>query len=374
MSVALKNDPDQVARLVGEFDFAVVEECFAYEECAKFSPFVRAGKAVFKAEYEGALSSFCPEARRLRFSAIEKGYDPLRVRSSQARASAYWLRPRPDCLGAGRRQRRPNSPLRLVRVQRRLALLGEQRGMELSRRRAAPAIAVLGAEALPYENWRVASRHRSLGRVGERRRSAAGGDRHLPGSPHPRLRGRRTRRRNPVADGPAHTQLRLQVGGVEPLLLANVDRRRVRDEPQRRWHRHLQHQPYEETNCRGNSHRSSGGACAARPSTATTRSRRSPSSSPAKSRPPIATTTPAQGRRPWGLPGARGRGRPNQATGAVHQPDREGSVTNGLRSRYTSPDSSPGQTLGLKTCIATSGSLGFAGRSSGALFGARDRV
>lgn len=75
MSVALKNDPEQVRRLVGAFDFAVVEECFAYEECDRYLPFVRAGKAVFSAEYETPLAEFCPEARRLRFSAIRKSYD-----------------------------------------------------------------------------------------------------------------------------------------------------------------------------------------------------------------------------------------------------------------------------------------------------------
>lgn len=75
MSVALKNDPEQASRLVSDFDFAVVEECFAYDECGKFSPFVEAGKAVFSAEYEGSPSDFCPRAKRLRFSTIRKGYD-----------------------------------------------------------------------------------------------------------------------------------------------------------------------------------------------------------------------------------------------------------------------------------------------------------
>ncbi|MDX6589799.1 MAG: hypothetical protein QOI84_1073 [Solirubrobacterales bacterium] len=75
MSVALKNDPAQVEQLVGNFDFAVVEECFAYEECGMFTPFVAAGKAVFLAEYEKPPASFCPQAKRLGFSAIGKGYD-----------------------------------------------------------------------------------------------------------------------------------------------------------------------------------------------------------------------------------------------------------------------------------------------------------
>ena len=75
MSVALKNDPDQVRALVGSFDFAVVEECFEYEECEKFSPFVEAGKAVFTAEYEGSPADFCPQAEKLGFATIKKGYD-----------------------------------------------------------------------------------------------------------------------------------------------------------------------------------------------------------------------------------------------------------------------------------------------------------
>jgi hypothetical protein len=33
MAVALKNDPKQARQLVGDFDFAIVEECFQFEEC-----------------------------------------------------------------------------------------------------------------------------------------------------------------------------------------------------------------------------------------------------------------------------------------------------------------------------------------------------
>ncbi len=75
MAVALKNDPAQVGQLVDDFDFAVVEECFAYDECEAFSPFVEAGKAVFVAEYEQRPAQFCPRAAELRFSAIKKDYD-----------------------------------------------------------------------------------------------------------------------------------------------------------------------------------------------------------------------------------------------------------------------------------------------------------
>jgi hypothetical protein len=75
MAVALKNDPAQVGALVGRFDFAVVEECFAYEECGKFTPFVEGGKAVFVAEYTEPLTAICDQAERLRFSVIHKDYD-----------------------------------------------------------------------------------------------------------------------------------------------------------------------------------------------------------------------------------------------------------------------------------------------------------
>jgi hypothetical protein len=75
MAVALKNDPEQVRQLLASFDFAVVEECFAYEECGKFSPFVDAGKRVFVAEYSEPLAAICTEAERLRFSVIRKDYD-----------------------------------------------------------------------------------------------------------------------------------------------------------------------------------------------------------------------------------------------------------------------------------------------------------
>jgi hypothetical protein len=75
MAIALKNDPEQVHQLLDDFDFAVVEECFEFEECGRFSPFIDAGKAVFSAEYEAAPASFCPQARALRFSTIRKGYD-----------------------------------------------------------------------------------------------------------------------------------------------------------------------------------------------------------------------------------------------------------------------------------------------------------
>ncbi len=75
MAVALKNDPRQVPQLLARFDFAIVEECFQFEECGRFVPFIAAGKAVFEAEYELPPAEFCERAVALGFSAIRKSYD-----------------------------------------------------------------------------------------------------------------------------------------------------------------------------------------------------------------------------------------------------------------------------------------------------------
>jgi hypothetical protein len=75
MAVALKNDPTQADDLVGQFDFAIVEQCFQYRECGLYRTFVDHDKAVFEAEYELEPSQYCDAARVLDFSAIGKSYD-----------------------------------------------------------------------------------------------------------------------------------------------------------------------------------------------------------------------------------------------------------------------------------------------------------
>lgn len=72
LSVGLKNAGAIVEELVGDFDFSVVEQCFEYEECDQYSPFVDAGKAVFGVEYKGSMSDFCDQAKELNFSWIRK--------------------------------------------------------------------------------------------------------------------------------------------------------------------------------------------------------------------------------------------------------------------------------------------------------------
>jgi hypothetical protein len=75
LSVALKNDGRQAKKLVRNFDFAVVEQCFQYNECGQYKPFVKAGKAVYSVEYELPKRKFCGKAEKLDFNAIGKEYD-----------------------------------------------------------------------------------------------------------------------------------------------------------------------------------------------------------------------------------------------------------------------------------------------------------
>ncbi|MCX5196881.1 endo alpha-1,4 polygalactosaminidase [Streptomyces sp. NBC_00249] len=72
LSVGLKNDLDQIPQLVGDFDFAVNEQCAQYKECDSLTPFIAAGKAVFHVEYELPTSRFCERSRALKLSSLEK--------------------------------------------------------------------------------------------------------------------------------------------------------------------------------------------------------------------------------------------------------------------------------------------------------------
>lgn len=51
LSVGLKNDVDQLEELVSSYDWALNEECHAYDECDAYDAFIDAEKAVFNAEY-----------------------------------------------------------------------------------------------------------------------------------------------------------------------------------------------------------------------------------------------------------------------------------------------------------------------------------
>ena len=75
LAVGLKYDVDQVRALEPWFDFAVNEECAAYDECAAYAPFTAAGKAVLHVEYDLARSQFCRGTTRLGLSSMRKRLD-----------------------------------------------------------------------------------------------------------------------------------------------------------------------------------------------------------------------------------------------------------------------------------------------------------
>lgn len=77
LSIGLKNDLAQVSALVDDFDWALNEECVAWEECDALAPFISAGKAVFHVEYGDAnlASTVCPTTGPLQFSTLIKHLD-----------------------------------------------------------------------------------------------------------------------------------------------------------------------------------------------------------------------------------------------------------------------------------------------------------
>jgi hypothetical protein len=81
MAIALKNDIFQVMDLLSDFDMEVNEQCFQYSECNLVEPFVQAGKPVFECEYNLTADQFCPQAKPLNVSAIQKhvNLDAFRV-------------------------------------------------------------------------------------------------------------------------------------------------------------------------------------------------------------------------------------------------------------------------------------------------------
>jgi uncharacterized protein (TIGR03437 family) len=87
LSVGLKNDLGQVPDLVDEFDWALNEQCFQYDECNTLARFINAGKAVFHVEYELEAAEFCPAANAMQFNSLEKNYD-LGASGTPCRAAA----------------------------------------------------------------------------------------------------------------------------------------------------------------------------------------------------------------------------------------------------------------------------------------------
>lgn len=72
LSIGLKNSPDLVDDLVDNFDFAVVEQCYEFDECEAYVPFIDRGKAVLHVEYNVPVGRFCPTTTDLGFSSMRK--------------------------------------------------------------------------------------------------------------------------------------------------------------------------------------------------------------------------------------------------------------------------------------------------------------
>jgi hypothetical protein len=78
LSVGLKNNSSQLAELVGDFDWALNESCFSFDECALWADtFIAAGKAVFHAEYVSfdRVEEVCAVTTPLRLSTILKNIE-----------------------------------------------------------------------------------------------------------------------------------------------------------------------------------------------------------------------------------------------------------------------------------------------------------
>ena len=60
--VALRNNAELAESLVDSYDLAIVEQCFEYNECEKYSAFTQKGKAILAAEYTPKSVNQCSMA------------------------------------------------------------------------------------------------------------------------------------------------------------------------------------------------------------------------------------------------------------------------------------------------------------------------
>jgi hypothetical protein len=75
LSIGLKNDLDQASALVGDFDWALDEECYTYSECSSLTAFTHANKAVWIAEYKSVSSSSCADSATNHFNTAQYALD-----------------------------------------------------------------------------------------------------------------------------------------------------------------------------------------------------------------------------------------------------------------------------------------------------------
>lgn len=71
LSIGLKNgdEPAFAAAMEPFVDFALTEQCFEFDTCGSYAPFVEAGKAVLAVEYNLKTEQFCSRANALNFNA-----------------------------------------------------------------------------------------------------------------------------------------------------------------------------------------------------------------------------------------------------------------------------------------------------------------
>jgi hypothetical protein len=78
LAIGLKNDLGQLDAIASAYDFAVNEECFAFDECDVYADnFLAEDKAVFHIEYVAAnqAASVCAVTEALGLSTVIKDYD-----------------------------------------------------------------------------------------------------------------------------------------------------------------------------------------------------------------------------------------------------------------------------------------------------------
>jgi len=77
LAVALKNNVELVTEVVDYFDIIINEQCFQYNECEGYLPFIEAGKPMFNAEYTAehiedpvAREALCQISRGFQFQTL----------------------------------------------------------------------------------------------------------------------------------------------------------------------------------------------------------------------------------------------------------------------------------------------------------------
>ena len=75
LAIGLKNDMGQIPDLLDDFDWALNEQCFQFDECDTLLPFIEAGQPVFNVEYELDTDEFCDKAIAMGFRSLKKNWD-----------------------------------------------------------------------------------------------------------------------------------------------------------------------------------------------------------------------------------------------------------------------------------------------------------